>query len=65
MLLVRAANEGRTVVEMAPREKISGDFVALADRILGLPEPEVAKPQRRLFGRTVAAHPADTRIAHV
>jgi MinD-like ATPase involved in chromosome partitioning or flagellar assembly len=63
MLLIKAANEGRTVVEMAPREKISGDFNVLADRILGISEPEVAKPQRRLFGRTVAARTRDTRIA--
>jgi pilus assembly protein CpaE len=35
MLFVRAANEGRTVIEMFPREKITEDFDALADRILG------------------------------
>jgi MinD-like ATPase involved in chromosome partitioning or flagellar assembly len=35
MLFVRAANEGRTVIDMYPREKISEDFDALADRILG------------------------------
>ena len=55
LLLVKAANEGRAVVEMAPREKISQDFQALADRILGLPEPESARPQLRLFGRSVSA----------
>jgi Flp pilus assembly CpaE family ATPase len=32
---VRAANEGRTVIDMYPKEKISEDFDALADRILG------------------------------
>jgi MinD-like ATPase involved in chromosome partitioning or flagellar assembly len=35
MLFVRAANEGRTVIDMYPREKITEDFDALADRILG------------------------------
>lgn len=55
LLLVKAANEGRAVVEMAPREKISQDFQALADRILGLPGPEVARSQRRLFGRAISA----------
>jgi pilus assembly protein CpaE len=51
MLLVKAANEGRTVVEMAPRDKITADFNALADRILGLPEPETGRSALRLFGR--------------
>ena len=35
LLFVRAANEGRTVIEMFPREKITEDFDALADRVLG------------------------------
>jgi pilus assembly protein CpaE len=38
MLFVRAANEGRTVIEMFPREKISSDFDILADRVLGTPK---------------------------
>lgn len=37
LLFVRAANEGRTVIEMFPKEKISEDFDALADRLLGTP----------------------------
>jgi len=41
MLFVRAANEGRTVTEMFPREKITGDFDMLADRVLGRRKPEV------------------------
>jgi pilus assembly protein CpaE len=40
LLFVRAANEGRTVTEMFPREKITADFDALADRILGVAKPE-------------------------
>jgi len=38
MLFVRAANEGRTVIDMFPKEKISGDFDTLADRVLGTPQ---------------------------
>ncbi|MGH2474736.1 MAG: AAA family ATPase, partial [Candidatus Limnocylindrales bacterium] len=40
LLFVRAANEGRTVTEMFPREKITADFDTLADRILGVQKPE-------------------------
>lgn len=57
MFFVRAANEGRTVVEMFPREKITADFDTLADRVLGVsakPEP-VAKPGFRLPNRARAA----------
>ena len=38
LLFVRAANEGRTVIEMFPKEKITADFDALADRVLGTPK---------------------------
>jgi pilus assembly protein CpaE len=37
LLFVRAANEGRTVIDMFPKEKITEDFDALADRVLGTP----------------------------
>ncbi len=40
LLFVRAANEGRTVTEMFPREKITADFDTLADRILGVKKTE-------------------------
>src|SRR5262245_24582240 len=36
LLFVRAANEGRTVIELFPREKITADFDELADRVLGV-----------------------------
>jgi MinD-like ATPase involved in chromosome partitioning or flagellar assembly len=39
LLFVRAANEGRTVIDMFPREKITSDFDTLADRVLGAPKP--------------------------
>jgi pilus assembly protein CpaE len=38
LLFVRAANEGRTVIDMFPREKITADFDLLADRVLGTPK---------------------------
>ena len=54
MLFVRAANEGRTVIDMFPRERITEDFSALADRILGS-AAVVETPSRlrafRFFGR--------------
>ena len=52
LLFVKAANEGRTVIEMYPRERITADFDALADRLLKVPHVEVpaAKPAFRLFG---------------
>jgi Flp pilus assembly CpaE family ATPase len=34
LLLVRAANTGRTVIEMYPKERISEDFHALAERLV-------------------------------
>ena len=34
LLLVRAANEGRTVIEMFPKERIADDFSAIAERLV-------------------------------
>ena len=42
LLFVRAANEGRTVTEMFPKEKITMDFDVLADRVLGTPHYDPA-----------------------
>jgi cellulose biosynthesis protein BcsQ len=52
LLFVRAANEGRTVIEMYPKERITADFDALAERLVKLPhEPApVSKAAFRLFG---------------
>jgi Flp pilus assembly CpaE family ATPase len=52
MLLVKAANEGRTVIDQYPRERITEDFDALADRILGTGRaaPADEKSGRALFG---------------
>lgn len=53
LLFVRAANEGRTVVEMFPKERITQDFDALADRLVGNPvaAPVSAKSGFGLFSR--------------
>jgi len=45
MLFVKAANVGRTVIDLFPKEKVSADFDALADQILGIGHPE-ASPVR-------------------
>jgi pilus assembly protein CpaE len=58
LLFVRAANEGRTVIEMYPKEKITEDFDALADRLVRTHVPDASAPsaaQRagfRLFNRS-------------
>jgi MinD-like ATPase involved in chromosome partitioning or flagellar assembly len=53
--LVKAANEGRTVIDLFPREKISDDFRVLAERVLGVPPTQAAAGPRlslaALFGR--------------
>jgi Flp pilus assembly CpaE family ATPase len=56
LLFVRASNEGRTVIERFPRERVSEDFAALADRIAPgtstvAVAPAPARPGFRLFGR--------------
>lgn len=59
LFFVRAANEGRTVIEMYPKERITADFDALADRIVRVHVPEASTPTPapskvgfRLFGRS-------------
>jgi pilus assembly protein CpaE len=57
LLFVRAANVGRTIIDMFPAEKITEDFDALADRLVGTPiaeAPTAAPGQKvgfRIFGR--------------
>jgi len=58
MLFVRAANEGRTVTEMFPREKISADFDTLADRLLGGPKRDVSARAGFRFPARVKEQPA-------
>src|SRR5207342_2240376 len=53
LLFVRAANEGHAVVEQFPREKVTEDFDALADRVLGAPKAiPVVKAGFRIPTRT-------------
>jgi Flp pilus assembly CpaE family ATPase len=62
LLFVQAANEGRTVIEMYPKERISADFDTLADLLvrkhatLEEAEATVAEDRKqgsfRLFGRS-------------
>ncbi len=57
LVFVKAANEGRTVIERYPKEKVTEDFHALADRLLqpaaGAPSPVSAdKAGFRIFGRS-------------
>jgi pilus assembly protein CpaE len=53
--LVKAANEGRTVIDLFPREKVSEDFRVLAERVVGAPREKTAAGPRlslaALFGR--------------
>jgi len=58
LLFVRAANEGRTVIEMFPREKITADFDTLADRLLGRQKPEVNGRSGFRFPARVKEQPA-------
>ena len=53
LLFVRAANEGTTVVEKFPKERVAADFDALAARLLmpQLPAAAGDKGLMRLFGR--------------
>ena len=48
LLFVRAANEGRTVIDMFPKEKITADFDHLADRVLGTP-PQLSPAPKASF----------------
>jgi len=56
-LMVKAANEGRTLVELGLRVPITQDFSILADKLLGRPVavPAKAKTGFKLFGRLVPA----------
>jgi pilus assembly protein CpaE len=64
MLLVRAGNLGKTLVEQFPREKVTADFDRLAERVLTLVgaasqarsfEPERARGMSALLGSKAAA----------
>jgi pilus assembly protein CpaE len=44
LLFVRAANEGRTVIELYPKERVTEDFDALAERLVRTFQSEVNVP---------------------
>ena len=46
--LVKAANEGRTVIDLFPGEKITEDFRILAERVVGAPASAAAPAPSRL-----------------
>jgi pilus assembly protein CpaE len=53
MLFVKAANVGRTVIDLFPREKVTGDFEILADRVLGIGGSEPATAARAVESRSL------------
>ena len=60
LLFVRAANEGRSVIEQYPKEKVTEDFEILAQKLVGAefqPSDKSAatKPAFRIFNRTKEA----------
>ena len=60
LLFVRAANEGRSVVEQYPKEKVTEDFEILAAKLVGTEyqatdKAGAAKPAFRIFNRTKEA----------
>jgi len=52
LVIVKATNEGRTLLEVAPKQGITQDFSALVDRILGV--DTAPKGAFRMFGRQAA-----------
>jgi MinD-like ATPase involved in chromosome partitioning or flagellar assembly len=53
--MVKAANEGRTLVELGHKAPIAQDFSILADKLLGRPIVAPARTGFKLFGRLVVA----------
>ena len=64
LLFVKAANEGRVVAEMFPKERVTTDFDGLADRLTGAPAAAAAsaKAPFRLFSRPKNAARASTAV---
>jgi Flp pilus assembly CpaE family ATPase len=55
LLLVRAANMGRTVVELYPKERITEDFEALGEKLVGrAPVRQEETPVASLAGAKAA-----------
>ena len=67
MLFVKAANVGRTVIDMFPRERVTADFDVLADRILGIGDPAsahgaLAPESRSLLGGLFGGRKEPARV---
>jgi pilus assembly protein CpaE len=69
LLFTRASNEGRTVIDLFPREKVTEDFDVLADRVLGRQKAgstaqtaQPARPLPLLGGLLGRKEPARIRI---
>jgi pilus assembly protein CpaE len=54
LVIVKATNEGRALVDAAPKDPVTKDFSDLADRLLGREVEVAAKSPVRLFGRQIA-----------
>ena len=57
LLFVRAANEGKSVIEKYPRDPVTADLVAIAERLLGH-EPRPAPVPRSLLELLTRRRPA-------
>lgn len=56
MFFVKAANEGRTVIDRFPKEGVTADFDALAERLIAPAKATQPKPAvRAMFGRAKEA----------
>ena len=61
--LVKAANEGRTVIDLFPSEKVSEDFRILAERVVGAPRAEERGAPRVAASRPSSAAAGNRRRA--
>lgn len=50
LVFVKAANEGRTVIERSPKERVTEDFDGLADRLLPPARTVVPQPKAVMHG---------------
>jgi Flp pilus assembly CpaE family ATPase len=58
LALVKASNEGRALIDLFPKEKVTDDFRVLAERVAGVPASSAVRRVgglRGIFGRREAA----------
>lgn len=53
LAFVRAANSGRTVIDLLPKDRVSADFDHLADRLLGTARDDVATAPAAVESRSI------------